>query len=344
MTTNHFFIQEHLGRSVFHGGIGNVDAEKIFIKNGFIPIYFPYHYSFSLRAKLARIWYLIKTCCTLPRNASVIFQFPLYAGMDRLLVRLLKFRKSIRLICFITDIDGIKDGDDALLQEEIAQLRSYHYFIVHNEAMRQWLITKHIDGRISLIDFFDFLAPPVMAGRKKSNSIVFAGNLEKSGFLERLGQLQPTCPNIVFNVYGRDASPLLQSQSNVQYKGFADPYLLPATLEGSFGLVWDGNDIDNPRDSLGNYMRYISHHKLSLYILSGLPVITWSQAGSASLVDRYKIGITINSLFELESVINKISEDEYRQMTANTNQLAMQISNGQRLENAIDELMLAEPA
>jgi hypothetical protein len=335
MATNLFFIQEHLGRDVFHGGIGNVDAEKVFIKKGFMPVNFPFHYSYSLRAKLARSWFLIKTVCTFPSHASIIFQFPLYAGMSRLLVKLLGYRKSIRIICFITDIDGLKDNDETLLEKEIESLRRFHHFIVHNETMKQWLLSKHPSAQASVIDFFDFLTAPVNASKQKSNEVVFAGNLAKSNFLDKLGALQ----TITFAVYGKDPSPLMLQQSNVSYKGFAEPYALPAKLEGAFGLVWDGAHMDEPNDSLGNYMRFISHHKLSLYIISGLPVITWKHAASAPLVKKYGIGITIGGLHELQKAIDAVTEEEYRIMVANTKALAPTIATGERLGKAIDELI-----
>jgi len=339
MATNNFFIQEHLERKVFHGGIGNVDAEKVFVKKGFKPILFPFHHSFSLRAKLVRIWYLIKTVYTLPGDANVFFQFPMYAGMSRSLTRLLGYRKSIRVICFLTDIDGLKDGNDRLLEKEIQALRRYRYFIVHNDAMKQWLLACHPLAKISVIDFFDFLTQPVIANRQKKLQIAFAGYLSKSPFLERLGELQSNTPDLEFNVYGKDPSPLLLKQPNVQYRGFSEPYALTTQMDGSFGLVWDGGDIDNPSDNFGRYMRYISHHKLSLYILAGLPIITWSGAASAPLVRHYKIGITVDNLRQLKNVIDAVTEEEYQSMVTHTNELAKSISAGERLGKAIDEIL-----
>jgi hypothetical protein len=337
-----YFIQEHFHRKVFHGGIGNIDAERIFLQKGFIPVFFPCHYNFSLKAKLVRLFFLIKTICTLPKNSCIIFQFPLHARLNKLLVTLLGYRRSIRIICFIADIEGFRDGDTVLLQKEINELRRYRYFIAHNETMKQWLLSIRNSAYITLVDFFDFLTLPVTVSREKSCTIVFAGNLEKSKFLENMGELNATSPYLEFNIYGKDPTALLLAQVNVNYKGFAEPYSLPEKLQGSFGLVWDGNDINYPGGSLGSYLKYNSPHKLSLYILSGLPIITWAQAASAPLVKKYNIGIVINSLFEIEHAINAITEETYMEMIANTKKLALQIANGERLGNAIDELLRYE--
>ncbi len=336
---NVYFVEEHIGRQVYHGGIGNIDAEKIFLQKGLIPLKFPFQYNFSLKAKFQRFFYLVKTLLTLPAHSYVFFQFPMYARLDRWLVRMLGFRKSIRIVCFLTDIDGIKDGDNELLRMEIKQLRRYRFFIVHNEIMRQWLLSNTTPKAIAVIDFFDFLSQPAGIQREKSSEIAFAGNLQKSGFLFSLDQLSKNAPGLIFNVYGQSPPDRILQQSNVSYKGFHAPHLLPEVLEGAFGLVWDGDALEGPAGSLGDYMKYISPHKLSLYIMSGMPLIVCSSAAAAVLVSKYKIGFAVKSLFELQTAIDGVSPEHYRQMSENAIQLAGAVSSGQMLGNAIDELL-----
>src|SRR4029079_7320871 len=117
------------------------------------------------------------------------------------------------------------------------------------------------------------------------------------------------------------------------------PYELPEKLAGSFGLVWEGTSIEKPESSIGNYIQYITHHKLSLYIISGLPVIIPATAGTAPLVEKYKIGLVIHSLYELEARIRAVTEEEYRQMRANMRPLAEKASRGEFLADAVDEIM-----
>lgn len=334
-----YFIQEHLDRRVFHGGIGNVDAERIFLQEGFVPILFPANLSFSPTAKLARLRYLINMLFALPARSVVILQFPLYAGMHRLFIRLLTLRKSIRIICFVLDIDGLKDGNQKLLHQEIRAFRRYRYFILHNEAMLRWLLSKTNPAAVTCIDFFDFLAEPVRKKRSSTFNIVFAGNLEKSAFLQALGKLEVNSPALIFNIYGKDPPNALLKQSNVRYMGFAEPYRLPGLIEGSFGLIWEGDSIDGATGSLGNYMVYITHHKLSLYILSGLPVIVFSGSACAALVKKYKIGIAVNSLYQAEQAIKLVSADAYLEMVNNTQKLAPAISGGEMLRKALEVLL-----
>jgi hypothetical protein len=330
-----YFIQEHLHKEVFHGGIGNVDAERILKDNGYKPIQFPHHFNFSIGAKIGRLQYLRKMVFSIPARSTVVFQFPLYARMHKMLLKLLLLRKNIRVICFVTDINGLKDGDEELLNEEIAELKKYRHFIVHNKAMKNWLEYHVPKNKSATIEFFDFLAQPATIERQLSKAVVFAGNLEKSGFLHQLHQWSSSCENITMYLYGNGFTPKTPLPANVVYKTTWPPYELPEKIEGSFGLVWDGDSVYRSGGPLGSYMQFISHHKLSLYILSGMPIITASWAASAELVNRYQIGFTIPSLLDIGRAIEAITPEEYAKMVANTKALAKRISRGQNLLDAL---------
>jgi hypothetical protein len=342
MSKNRFFIRQYSVEEFFHGGIGYADAEKILMKKNFIPVLFPHYTGFSIGAKFSRFFYLLKVFFTIPRGSYVVFLFPLFAKMNRLLLRMLGLKKDIRLICFVADIDGIKDGDKKLLDHEIVELKRYSYFIVHNDSMHQWLQAHVLKAAIAPIEFFDFLTNPFWGDRKKNNEIIFAGNLEKSTFLVKLYMLKAKSPDLHFNLYGSGVTTTMQSQENTTYKGLFNPYELPGKLEGSFGLVWDGDSIEKPGGSLGDYMQYISHHKLSLYIISGLPLIVPEMAASAPLVKKYGIGITIKSLYEIHEKINSLSAEQYQQMRNNMKPLAKKISDGGCLGEALDVLLKNE--
>ena len=336
---NRYFIQQYSHDEYVHGGVGYADAEEILLRKGYKKIVFPHYNDFSFRAKFSRFFYLFTILFSVKSGSDVVFIFPVFAKLNKLLIRLLKFKESIRLICFIADIDGIKDGNSALLKKEIRSFKKYDLFILHNQAMRSWLHGHIPEANCTAIEFFDFLANPFDGTRTKSFEIVFAGNLVKSSFLEKLFVLKNNSPELHFNLYGPGVSEAMTAQSNVSYLGIYQPRQLVAVLQGSFGLVWDGTEIDIPGGSLWDYMQYISHHKLSLYILSGLPLIVSETAASAPLVRKYGIGFTIKTFYEITEKISAITDEEYRRMRSNMIPLAEKISSGNCLKNALDGLM-----
>jgi hypothetical protein len=335
-----YFIEQFLSEEYVHGGITCVDAEKVLIAKEFESILFPYHYSYSVKAKITRLFFLLKTFFSVRRGSTVVFISPVYAKMNKLLVNWLTGKKGVQLICFIADINGIKDGDGEVLKREISFFKQFRYFIVHNEKMKEWVYQNiSADALTTTVEFFDFFTKPVILKRDISFDIVFAGNLGKSTFLEDLHLLHMKSPLLRFHLYGPGKTDAMTDQGNVTYHGVEKPYDLPAKLTGSFGLLWDGDAIDKPGGSLGHYMQYISHHKLSLYILSKLPIIVPAAAASAPLIEKYKIGFAIENLYEIENKIKEISPDEFQQMQVNMHPLAEKISRGECLGTALDKMM-----
>lgn len=334
-----YFIQQFIKEEYLHGGVGGTDAEKILLSKDFEPVIFPHHHQFSLKAKVKRIFFLFKMLYVIKKGDTLVFLSPVYARMNKLLLTWLAKAKNVQIICFIADINGIKDGDEKLLEKEIGFLKQFRYFIVHSDRMKEWVNRNiSVNSTIVTIEFFDFLTKPVTPQSVPSFEIVFAGNLEKSTFLRELYLLEASDPSLHFHLYGAGIAEL-PLQKNTTWHGIKKPYDLPGRLNGSFGLVWDGDSIDKPAGSLGNYMQYISHHKMSLYILSKLPLIVPATAASAPLIEKYRIGFTVNSLYEIGEKIKNLTAAEYYDMQNNMAPLAERISRGQCLGNAIDEIM-----
>jgi hypothetical protein len=328
-----YFIKEHLHREVYHGGIGNVDAERIFLAQSYQAIEFPGTYDFSIRSKWKRLLHLFRLFFSISSGSLVVFQFPLYAKIHELLITLLRL-KGVKIICLILDIDGWRNGNDKILEKEKKAFRRFRLFIVHNERMQQWLQSIVPNATIAQLQFFDFLATPSNQFRSKDNRIIIAGDLEKTAFIQKLGQL----PQLSFSIYGSGYSENRAFPENAAYKGVFPPYELVHNLQGSFGLVWYGSDIENFTGSYSSYLTAISPHKLSLFVMAGIPMIVPATSASAILVKQYGIGCTINRLSDIDQVIKNISEAEYQRMIDNTRPLAIQLSQGHFLKKALTEL------
>lgn len=332
-----YFIQEHLHREVFHGGIFNIDAEKIFLSEGYKAIEFPGTFDFSLMAKWQRCLYLIKMLFTVAAGDLVIFQFPLYAKIHILLLQLLRL-KGAKIICFILDIEGLREGSASILEKEKKALRRFSTFIVHNERMLHWIQSLVPKAIIAQLQFFDYLTIPVRPSQRKNTHIVFAGNLQKSRFIQDLEKLSGPCPELTFSIYGPGYPAQSTFPKNVNYKGVFAPYEVVNHLQGSFGLVWDGTSIESCTGNYGDYLAYNSPHKLSLYIMAGIPLIVPKMSASAQLIEQYGIGCTIGQLSDIGEVIRNISDSAYQKMVDNTRPLAVQLSHGHFLKRALIEL------
>ncbi|HEU4471422.1 MAG TPA: hypothetical protein VFR58_10075 [Flavisolibacter sp.] len=338
-TGKKYFIQEHLHRTgVRHGGVGNIDIEQVLAGEGYQPLFFPHFDSFTPRAKAARVFFLLRCLFSIPPDSVIIFQMPLYARLHLIFIRLcLRLRRSIRLVCILSDINGLKDNDAGKLKKEVKMFAGLKEFVVHNDTMKSWLLGINPGARTGSIDFFDFLVQPLVSQRKLGPSIAFAGALDKSRFVWDLKKIQ----EVDFHLYGETAEPPVEG-ANLRYYGVFSPDEMPVRLTGSFGLVWDGDSIAGLQGIFGTYAKYISPHKLSLYAIASLPVICHKASAAAQVVKKYGIGIAVNALDELPQLIRDMKQEDYDRMRFNCMQVARGVSQGRRLKKALLELGIGE--
>lgn len=328
-----YYIRQYSFEDYRHGGVGYYDAETILAEEGYRSLELPYRSSGGLIAFFKRLVYLVQAMLRVKRGERVIFLFPVYARMNQWLIFLLRLRGA-KLVCYIGDIDGIKDDDEVLLKKEIRFFRQFHFFIVHNAAMKKWL-EQQIGGRvICTIDFFDFLVSPVTQLRKPEPEVVFAGNLSLRRFYLQLGKVN----GVQFHVMGTEQDQEKIKVPGVKWYPLVFPRELPGKLPGSFGLLWDGDAVEQLSGPLGDYFRYITSHKLSLYILAGLPVIIAEDAATAPLVKQYGIGITVPGLTDLAAKLATVTPEHYQSMQENMKPLAERISKGLCLRQTLNEL------
>ena len=75
-------------------------------------------------------------------------------------------------------------------------------------------------------------------------------------------------------------------------------------------------------------MRYNNPHKTSLYLSSGIPVITWSQAAIADFIKQHNVGIVIDDLNRIDEVLANVTKDQYLELKHNAEQLAAKLRDG----------------
>ena len=113
-------------------------------------------------------------------------------------------------------------------------------------------------------------------------------------------------------------------------------------LEGDFGLVWDGESLEEGQEAAGRYLRYNCPHKFSLYMAAGMPVIVGKQSAMAEITERETLGITVGSLRELPGKLAELSAEDYREMQENAQRIKERVRQGKYLEDALKKCGLEE--
>lgn len=227
------------------------------------------------------------------------------------------------------------------LIEERAVLKYAKKIILHNSHMVKAAAAMGIpEKKLISLQIFDYLIPEYDAGRMKKRSIsknepvIIAGALRK----HKAGYAYDLPENCCFNLYGVGYED--SKRPNVNYMGSFPADELPYDLNGSFGLVWDGESAHTCSGLYGNYLRINNPHKTSLYLASGIPVAIWSQAAMADFIQKNRCGIAIDSLEELSDNIRSLSDTDYEIMRQNAEKIGKQVREGHYLLEAIEKTSL----
>ena len=191
------------------------------------------------------------------------------------------------------------------------------------------LLSEGVTSTIVNLKAFDYLLSDNIERRFVANTICFAGDLRKSGFLEDLG-MQDIPYHL--NLYGA-YNPHI-SNENIVYKGKFEPDDI-SFLEGEWGLLWDGTSCNTCNGNFGEYLRIICPHKLSLYIASKLLIIAWSESAMAKFVLGNGIGIVIDDLSEIPEKLQAISPEDKKKMRCKIEILSMNLRKGNMFLNAL---------
>lgn len=291
----------------------------------------------NIVSKLQRFMLMVIKVAKIKNSSLVVMHYPQFKHFLIYCIKFLKKLKKCSVILLIHDIDSLRVSDP-IKKEEWKVFNESDYLISHNEKMTEYLVK---DYKISLnkivnLDLFDYLIEykKIDYNKYKENAVVVAGNLdiEKCGYMYKLAEI---LKKFSLNAYGPNCK---QENFSGNYKGSFLPEEIPSILSGKYGLVWDGESLDSCEGDFGKYLKYNNPHKVSLYLVSGLPVIIWSQAALADLIKKENLGIVIDNLYELEEKIMSISEDEYESMLNNVYKFRKKLINGEFLKKAIQEI------
>ncbi len=246
----------------------------------------------------------------LKKASTILFQYPFVN--PKLVPLALKMFGKHHLIGLVHDIDSVRQTGD-LSQDERKALAGFNEIYAHTESMKKFFaerLPKHIQYHV--LDCFPYFAGKNSVERHQSKDVCFAGNLSKSKFLPQFVE-ENNDLNIL--LYGFIDNPEKFGQK-ATYLGSFSPNEI-TNIQGSWGLVWDGDRTDCCGGTYGEYLRIIAPHKFSMYLAAEMPVVVWEESAMAPLVEKYGLGITVSSLSEISAKIGAFSEADYQKVLGN---------------------------
>lgn len=249
----------------------------------------------------------------------IVYQYPSYNqfNFEQTFVGRLK-QRGARIALLIHDSELLRDNS---FLKEIALFNQADMLITHGEKMELKLKSFGITTAMVSKELFDYRIPAEQVSLEPSlkKTMVFAGNVQKSVFLKEWH-----CQTRV-QVFGSKGAFVLGK--NVEYMGVYSQFeLLRLMPKNCFGIAWDNNLPQGGK--YREYTQYNAPHKISLYLALGLPVIVWRNSAISESILQYKLGYVIDSLEEVDLLMERLTCDELTQLKQRVNKFSDLLKEG----------------
>ena len=324
------------------------DVNYIAKKNGFTPFLINTRTTTEQMASGKGLWkkivynfrklfILCGAILAIKHGTLVLFQYP-FAPFGEFFTlffcRCLKL-KQCTLVFMVHDLVHYRETL-VFDKYEIKILNTADELIVHTPKMQELFKSYGITRPCRILWLFDYITPETpTVKRQVACDIAFAGALDKSVFLHQMKRIP--YKDIDLHLYGNPPKDTMDYPLWMQYIGRFSPENI-TMLRESWGLSWDGDGINALEGVIGNYLKYISPHKVSLYIAAGLPVIISKESALASFIEENKLGITIESLYDIEEALKNLSEEELLLIRKNVSTMSERLRKGEMLGSIIENM------
>lgn len=294
----------------------------------------------SLFYRIRKVFIIIQSVAAIKKGTLVLLQYPLVPIDEMLtlfLCRCMKLKKCY-LVLLVHDIKCFRINE-VFDKMETKILNTASELILHTSQMQKLLKDNGVDRPSRLLWLFDYLTDEIPKRdryQEDSHNVAFAGALQKSEFLKNLREVHYN--GIRLHLYGNKPSDTADYPGWMKYIGRFSPENVTMLTE-EWGLVWDGDGINALHGPLGNYLKYNSSHKVSLYIAAGIPVVVSKESALAEFVEENKLGITISSLPELDKRITEFDKKDFQIIRKHVDKMSAVLRKGESLGVILEDIL-----
>lgn len=259
----------------------------------------------------------------------VVLQFPTWLGdrFDKALYAKLRQYKDLKLIVFVHDVLPIMFKTNYYLMDELLKIYDdADAVILPSKAMALRLQLEGLtQPNIVIQEMWDQPMSFTQTQPKYAHLLQFAGDIEKFSFFKNYDLDIPTY------VYSRE--PTYEVANNLYLEGWQSSPVLNENLaqRGGFGLVWS-DDVQ-----INDYLRVCISHKMSTYILAGLPQIVPKYLANSYVIEDHGLGYSVESLEEAVVRVKETSLEEYAKLVYRVQSYRPLLADGQFSRRVLTE-------
>ena len=299
--------------------IGQHDVCKIAHDMGFHELSF-YAYNTAADSDIELSKRLDGIIAGLSHGDLVVFQSPSWLDFrfDKAFFEKLNNYYNIKKVIFVHDIQPLMfKGNYYLIDQIISMYNQADVLILPSVKMYQRLLLEGLNhNRIIFQEMWDQYSDFTPIRPQYKPVLQFAGDINKFKFTQNW--------NYDTDIYAYCQSDQENSNRHVHCLGWMSHYVLNDELakRGGFGIVWSDDD------SVSAYLKTCISHKMSTYILAGIPMIVPAYLANSYIISNNRLGFVVNNLDEAIEMVEKTDNDTYNQLVQNVINFRPLISDG----------------
>ena len=283
-------------------------------------------------------------CSPRPKPSGLVFN-PINRAIMKMLERL---NQHIRAILFVLDLPIDQTiahrrsalYDEAAYEVECKIFKNFDMLCVFNERMTKKISDRYDICQESFVEFemldygISYVPLSVKTVQSGKWKIVYAGNLHQDYVGTWMIDI-PRSQNVWYEFLGTGGNWISKiGRNDIAWRGFipADEFADYISRNFDFGIIAANH-------KRKEYLEYTRPSKLSAYLSAGLPVIVPDYPSIAEIVNKYRVGIVLNSLKDLPSAVENLCVADYTDMRNNALQLGTKLRSGYFFKRALSQAM-----
>ncbi|GFH40949.1 beta-1,6-galactofuranosyltransferase [Pseudolactococcus insecticola] len=291
------------------GFVANRQAAASAFAVGFNPINY---YTYALRdASDEEIGLRVSTLLSgVQSNDVVIVQWPMWQSDNRfeqIFLQKLRVIPGVKIAAMVWDVMAwVKDDRDRDYTGDysLKMLNEFDLVIAANRKMAARMRKEGgVNSAILSMDISDSLYSGPLRDKKVIKKLYFVGSRINQNMVLDYTAETP------FDMVGNSAG-LEKTNPAINFLGRMSSDAIPFLFDGGFGVVQYAKPVNFK--GMQKYGEYNNPLKLSQYLAAGIPVVIGSKMAHAELVRSQNLGIVLDDLNDIDTVLSELSEADYQ--------------------------------
>lgn len=270
----------------------------------------------------------------------VVVQFPMWTHLNfqAEFFDYISNIELVKMVCLIHDIPTWmftqgKEEYDRVNDFWLKQLKKFDMLIVANSKAAHKLQDDGVDVPMIPMHLWDYSYSGPRQEKQFRKKLYYASGRD-------IVDIDYTAATPLY-LYNKHVENRVLDNGSVTWLGRKPSDEIVSTADGGFGVVVTENLKEKSNMNFVYYNQFNNPTKLSMYLAAGLPLITSSKTHHAQLIKEQGIGLVVDDLNDIDSVLASMTSQDYQEMVNRVKPWQEAVSEGFFIKRALASMLRA---